>query len=173
MFSVGQIKTEKDAFKKARLIRDLVKKDDIKIRDLAKACAVSSSYICHLLRLLRLPEIVVDGYYSANLSLSHLFIISRLKDEQAIVQAYEKILAQNLSVLQLEEYVREKLYSISGKGVRVDEATKQTLSAKYKKIDKNLKIKITQTRIRASVVLQYKGSLKQTSEVLEKLANSG
>lgn len=167
-----KIKSEKDIFKKARAIEDLIKNHDCKVKDIATYCTVSSSYICHVLRLLRLPEIVIDGYYSSNLSLSHLFIISRLKDEKMIIQAYERVLTHNLNISSLEDYVREKLYAVKGSGVRVDENIKKSLVEKYKKIDKNLQIEIIQTRIQAKIVLLYRGSLKETSKILEKLADT-
>jgi len=104
-----EIKGETDIVKKVKLLERLVSYDNIKLKEIAGRLGVKSSYICHLLRLRRIPEAVIDGYYAKNISLSHLFIISRLKDEDKILKAYERVLIESLSVKKTEELVRDIL----------------------------------------------------------------
>lgn len=171
MVDFEKIEEEKDPVAKARLINFLTKEKNIKLKEIAQALGTTSSYLCHLLRLLRLPEIVIDGYYTKTVSLTHLFVISRLKDQKEVVGAYEQCLRRNLTVYQLEEYIREKLYGIKTADQRVEERTKSDITQKFKRLDKDLNVTITQTRIQAKVIFKTKGNFKKTGEFLNKLAN--
>lgn len=169
--TVEQIKNEKDPFKKALLIRSKMKSGGAKMKNIAKELHKTSSYICHLLRLLNLPTIIIDGYYSHTVSLSHLFIISRLKNQKDAIKAYEQVLVYNYTVQQLEEYVREKLYHIRSSGERIDTHTKQNIEKLFKSIDSDIAVSIVQTRIRATVAMRIKGDMRRTSEMLRKIVN--
>ena len=63
---------------------------------------------------------IVDGYYSKLISISHLFMISRLKTKEDMMKIYEKVLSQNLTVLQTEAEVRDILYQIKTTGLVLD-----------------------------------------------------
>lgn len=166
-----KIKQTKDPIKKARLIKTVIKNHDLRIKEIARQLAMTPSYVCHLLRLTRLSEIIIDGYYSGTVALSHLFVVSRLKNQSSALIAYEKILTNNLTVRQLEEYVREQLYNIQGRGQKLQERVKQALRERYLSIDKNLAVSIVQTRVKARLTLSIKGDPEKTSAVLEKIAN--
>lgn len=167
---IDKIKGEKDPFEKARMIAITIKNHKVKIKDIARHIGKTASYVCHLLRLLRLPTIVIDGYYSRTVSLSHLFIISRLKDQKEVIDAYEKVLVHNYTIQQLEEYVREKLYSIHTQGDRIDPQTIQSIEHFFKSIDSDITVSTIQTRIRVSLIIRLKGNMKKTSTVLHKIA---
>lgn len=168
---IDAVSHEKDSVKKARLIESFIKEKNVQIKTIASKLGKSSSYICHLLRLTHLPEMVIDGYYAHSISLSHLFVISRLKNRDEEIAAYEKILSDALTIRELDEYVREKIYRIKTIGERIDDLTKKTIEQKYKKIDPALEVKIIQTRIQTTLILKIKGNLKKTSEALQKIAN--
>ena len=108
--SIETIRNEPDVFVKARLIKHLIQEKDIKTSEIAQKLSVDPSYVSNLLRILNLPEIIVDGYYSHVLSLSHLMVLSRLKEPDDMIPLYEQILTETMSVGKLEEVVREKLY---------------------------------------------------------------
>ena len=55
---IDKIKKESDIFFKAKLIASFLKEKNFRIIDLAKELQLTSSYICHLLRLNKLPEII-------------------------------------------------------------------------------------------------------------------
>lgn len=164
-----QIKSETDPFLKAKLLRHLIKEKDLKIIDLAKKLNLTPSYICHFLRLNNLPEIVVDGYYSKMISLSHLFVLSRLKDKQKMIEIYEKVLVKDLTVVQTEELVREATHQIKTIGNYLTNDEKNQAVEKIESLGKNLKAKIIQTRIKSKVIIEIKGSLKETTEILKKV----
>lgn len=169
---IDQVKLETDVFNKAKFLNFLKKEKNFSVIQLAKNLGMTPSYVCHLLRLLRLPEIVVDGYYSKIISISHLMTLSRLKNKEDIVALYEEVLSKNLTVVKTDELLREKLYRIQSDGERIDEGTKKKIEEKYKKIDKDLEVKITQTRIQTKLTLTIRGGLRKTTEVLKKLGSS-
>jgi len=163
---IGQISQETDVFNKARLIKYLIKEHQLRVIDLEKKLNLKSSYICHLLRLNDLPPLVIDGYYSGLISLSHLFVLSRLKDEQKLINLYEKVLSDNLTVAQTEEALREVLYQIKTKGEYLKKEEIEKLTNKLKKIFPNLKIKLTQTRIKGKLIFEIKDNLEGSSKAI-------
>lgn len=160
---IESIKNEKDIVKKVNLLYELTKSREVKIKDIASKLGVQSSYVCHLLRLKRIPEVVIDGFYSNNISLSHLFIISRIKEPEKIIQIYEKVLSESLTVKGTEEAVREALYGLKTDGEYLKPEEKNDFAQKITGFKKNFKLQIIQTRIKSKIVFEIKGSLDQTS----------
>lgn len=167
---ITEIKLEKDPFRKARLISFLNKEKNISIKHLSVLLTLKASYICNILRLLRLPEIAIDGFYAGSVSLTHLLILSRIKNNDHIITLYEKILSQNMTVSQTEVMVREHLYGIKSDGERLTSEEKNQLIKFFTHIDKKIKTTVTQTRIRGRIMLEVEGGLAQTSAILKKLA---
>ncbi len=154
---IEQIKKETDYFGKTKLINFLIHQKHIKVKDLAAALGLKPSYLCHIMRLNKLSEIIMDGYYSKLISMSHLFVISLLKTETDIMDIYEIVLRDNLTVLQTEELVRGKLHGVSSEGEYVQENKVQGLQSKIKG---NFKAdtKVTQTRTKTKLLIEWKGS---------------
>src|SRR5512144_1073630 len=107
---VEQIKKESNFITKAKLLRYLTVDKGVKIKDASVMIGMKQAYICHILRLNKLNDLIIDGYYSQMISISHLFIISRLHSEADMVSAYERVLSGSYTVSQTEELVREILY---------------------------------------------------------------
>ena len=166
---IESIKQESDIIQKVKLLTRLTKDYEIKIKDIAEKMGVQSSYVCHLLRLNRLPEAIMDGYYSSSISLSHLFIISRIKDQTKIVEIYEKVLAESLTVKGTEEAVRESLYNVKTEGEYLKSDERDNFIQKITGLKKNLSLKIIQTRIKSKVIFEIKGNLDNTSKEIRNL----
>lgn len=166
---VDQIKTEGDIFLRAKLLHDLVYIKNIRIVEVARELGKTPSYICHLLRLADLPDSIVDGYYNKLISLSHLFILSRIKDKKKLLEIYEQILTGNYTVARTDELVREILFDIKSKGQRLSKVELQGFIDGIKKHNNDLDIKIVQTRIKGKAVLEIKGNLEETTALLKRL----
>ena len=54
---MDDFKKEKDIFKKAEIVFNLLKDRNFRLVDLSKKLGVTSSYLCHLLRLKKIPDI--------------------------------------------------------------------------------------------------------------------
>jgi len=165
---IEQIKKETDPFVKSKLIIKLVKEEDWPVKKVAEKLNCQPAYISHFLRLKKLPEIVIDGYYNKDITLSHLFVLSRLRDEKEIISAYEKVLAEGLTVMKTEELVREMLYRIKTEGESLSEKEKADYLAK---LPKDFEIKVIQTRIKSRIIFEIKGSLRKTTAALRELLN--
>ncbi|PIV62310.1 hypothetical protein COS12_02880 [Candidatus Roizmanbacteria bacterium CG01_land_8_20_14_3_00_33_9] len=161
--------TDKDIFNKAKQLLLLRKEYQLKIKDIADVFQVKSSYICQLMRLNRLPEMIKDGYYGKQINISLLFIISRLRSEQDIVNAYEKILQSGFSVAQTESLVREILYKIKDKGDYLNREEIKGLFKLIKDVNPDLMIKFRQTKIKTLLRIEMKGNLETTSTLIRRI----
>jgi ParB family chromosome partitioning protein len=165
---IEQIKRETDYFGKAKLINFLIHQKHIKVKDLATALGLKPSYLCHIMRLNKLSEIIMDGYYSKLISMSHLFVLSLLHSNEDIMSIYEVVLRDGLTVLQTEELVREKLHGIRPGGSYVDESKVESLKSKVKAIF-NADVKVTQTRLKTKILIEWNGSREERKKDVEAL----
>lgn len=165
---IEQIKRESDYFGKTKLINFLIHQKHIKVKDLAVALALKPSYLCHIMRLNKLSEIIMDGYYSKLISMSHLFVLSLLHSQEDIMNVYEIVLRDGLTVLQTEELVREKLHGIRAGGSYVEESKIQNLKSKLKE-DFGADTKVTQTRLKTKLLIEWKGSREGRKKDVESL----
>ena len=168
---ITSIKEEPDIFSKASQIANILKEKKLKIIVLSKELNLTSSYICHLLRLNKLPEIIIDSYYSKSINISHLFILSRINNQQKMLAAFEEILKRSLTVIQTEELVREYLYGIKTKGNHLRIKVKEEMIKKILEKYPEMKIKIVQTRVKGKVIIETKGNLTKTSKAISDIVN--
>ncbi|MEK7598072.1 MAG: hypothetical protein AAB441_05535 [Patescibacteria group bacterium] len=164
---LNQIKEDKDIFQKSRLLEYIIREKNYRIIDLANKIGYKPSYICHLLRLKKIPDVVVDGYYSKSISSSHIHILSRLNDKKQMINLYEKILGENYTVKQTEMAVREYLYQIKSVGKYINKESTEKLTQKIKEKYPELNVQIIQTRIKGKVILEVKGDLEKSSKILK------
>ncbi len=167
---VSLVQSENDPIKKAQLFKKLHDEQDLPYGLLAKELEVSPAYISNYLRLLRLPSLVLDGFYSESISLTHLFILSRIKDEDGVISLYEQVLAHEMSALDLEEAVRNILYATVSEGDPIATPIKAAILRKFKALIPEAKVKIIQTRVKSKVVIEVKGNRLKTNEFLRKLS---
>jgi len=169
-----KIKEDKDIFQKSRLLEYVIKEKNLRIIDLAGKIGYKPSYICHLLRLAKIPDVIVDGYYSKSISSSHIYVLSRLNDKKQMIELYEKILGENFTVKETENEVRNYLYQVKSIGKYIKREDQEKLKIKIKEKYPNLDIEIIQTRIKGRAILEVKGDLETSSKiikhVLEKLS---
>lgn len=168
---ISRIQREDDIFAKAQLFHILIDEYKVPIKEIARQLKLSSSYVCNIIRILRLPDLVRDGYYSGLVTPTHLFIIARLKNETDIINMYEMVLQQNFSTSALEEQVRSVLYNISSDGEHIQDSTKSDLTMALEAIDPHLRVKVIQSRIRAKIIIEMDGGLTQSSPIIEKITS--
>jgi len=116
-----------------------------------------------------LPDIVIEGYLSKTISITHLIILSRIKNENTLIHIYEKILTNDLSTMQTEDLVRQHIYKIDPKGEKLSTEVRQNIIDLFKKVDPYLEIEFIQTRVRAKIIIQVRGNLDKTTQVLKKI----
>jgi len=160
---IEQIKKETDYFSKGKLISYLIKQKNVRVKDVATALGMKPSYVCHFMRLSKLSEVVMDGYYSKLITISHLFVLSLLHSQEDMVEIYEEVLSKSLTVKQTEELVRRKLHGVSSEGEYVQDleikAAEDKVSAVY-----SAKTKVIQTRIKTKIIVEWTGSRKERQQ---------
>ena len=162
-----QIKEDKDIFQKSRLLEYLIREKNLRVIDLSNKIGYKPSYICHLLRLKKIPEVVVDGYYSKSISSSHVFILSRLNDKKQMIELYEKILGEDFTVKQTENEVRNYLYQVKSVGKYIKKEDVEKLTKKIKEKYPEINVEIIQTRIRGKIIFEVKGDLEKSSKSIK------
>lgn len=163
-----EFNAEKDHFKKSKLLHKLSKEFNIKLEEIGKNINLSPSYISHIMRLIKLPDLIIDGYYSNQITITHLYIISRLTSVKDMVDVYEKVLTTNMTTLETDDIVRQKLYGIKPDGEYLKIEEKNSLLNKLNNLIGG-KNKLIQTRIKTKLVIELFGNLKETSEKIKKL----
>ncbi|HEX7542798.1 MAG TPA: hypothetical protein VF385_01820 [Patescibacteria group bacterium] len=166
---LNQIKADKDIFQKSRLLEYVIKEKNLRIIDLANKIGYKSSYICHLLRLKKIPDVVIDGYYSKSISSSHIYVLSRLNDKKQMIELYEKILGESYTVKQTEMAVRDYLYQVKSIGKYINLEVKEKLTQKIIEKYPRLNVQIIQTRIKGKVIFEVKGDLETSSRTIKNI----
>lgn len=164
---IEQIKASDDFFYKAKMLQFLNKDKQIRVKELAKRINIKPSYLCHILRLNKLPELVIDSYYGKLISISHLFIISRLKNTKDMLAAYENVLRNNLTVFQTEVLVRSMIYGLKTEGNYLTGPEFEETLKSLKEKNPNINLKIIQSRVRSKIIIEIIGSLAKTSPLIK------
>jgi len=163
---IEKIKNSDDFFYKAKLLKFLNKEKQIRVKELAEKINMKPSYLCHILRLNRLPELVVDSYYSKLISISHLFIVSRLKNAKDIFSAYENVLKNNLTVAQTENLIRGIIYGLKSDGKYLQTVDFEETIKAMKEKNPDINLKIIQSRVKSKIIIEIVGSLAKTSPLI-------
>lgn len=164
------IHEQSDPIVQAELI-DKAVNAGIRVVQIANELDMSSSYVSHLRRLKKLPLLIINGYYDKTISLSHLFILSRLTTQEEMAQVYEEILTQNLSASQTERRVFELTSGKRILGKKLSPEWFVQLEKKIESIAPSITVETIQTRRKGEIVISFTGSLEQTSIVFEKIKN--
>ena len=163
---INILKQEKSPIVQGKILYQLTKKEGVLLTKIAQILNKKPSALSHLIRLNKLPETIIDGYLGNIISLSHLYVISRLDDEQSMLEIYEQVLEKNLSVAEVEELVRQKKYQVKSEGDYFPD--KQLINLKKILQKQNIDLKLIQSRIKTRLILTFKGNLKQASKFLKK-----
>jgi len=168
---LSKLKLEDDIIRKARLIELLYRDKALSFKEISANIGRHPSYISHIIRLLKIPQLVVDGYYSGSVSATHLLIISRLQNEQQIIEAYEEILKNDLTAGQAEMLIRQLKFDVNSD----DHLTSpKQLNLKAKKLQNQLegRVRILQSRVRAKIIIEHRGTTLETTEFIDKIVDA-
>jgi len=165
---LNTIKSHTDPLSQAQMLVELKASTPVANKDIAEVLGMKPSNVSHLLRVTKLPEMVLDGYVSKQISFTHLILISRLKKHDDVVNLYEEILQNGYTALQTERRIREILYLVDNFGNYVN---KNKLKIYEERIEKSLgigaKATIIQTRIKTKVLIEMSGNLAKTTEFID------
>lgn len=168
---IDAYKAEKSPLKQAKMVAEIRETSEITNRQLAELLGVKPSHLSQLIRVLKLPEILVDGFLSKQISFTHLVIISRLKTHDEQVSLYEEILSHTMSIAQTEQRVRELLHQVNSDGEYVSPEDMKQFADRISKSLGGARVQVVQTRIKCKIVIEQTGNLEKTTRFLEHTAS--
>lgn len=162
------LKDERDIFRKARIVHQLRIDKEISLNTIGGFLHKHPSYISHLIRLLRIPQLAVDGYYSGQISATHLMILSRLQTEKQMVEAYEEILKKDLTAPQTEMYIRQLKFDVNTDNEMLDSKAIEEIANRLQE-KHEARVRVIQSRVRGKIVIEKRGNSQETSVFIKKM----
>lgn len=162
------LKQEQDILRKARLIHHLRIDKEVPLKKIAEILKKHPSYVSHMIRLLRIPQLAADGYYSGQISTTHLMILSRLQTETQMKEAYEEILKKDLTAPQTEMLIRQLKFDVASDDhlISPKELTKISNNLQEKH---EARVRIFQSRVRGKIIIEKRGKTQDTAQFIKKL----
>ena len=96
------------AIEEANAYNEIIKSLNITQEELAKKLGKSRSHITNMIGLLKLPMEVQDMILKNEISMGHSRVLSKLENKEDILNIADKIIKENLSVRDLENYVKKE-----------------------------------------------------------------
>ena len=129
----------------AESISNILKMRGMTQEDFARKFGKSRSYITNLLGLLRLPKIVQDKVKVGTISMSHARSLSKLDDEEKIINLATRIEKEGLNVRDIEKILSKKnefkIDSLDVSNYRIyEEAISEATGSKVKITNKKIEI---------------------------------
>lgn len=166
---IQKIKQEKDAVAKARIIHDVVATGSVTKAEMARQLGVTPAYISSILRLTKLSDLVIDGYYAGLITMSHLFVIGRLEGHGDQNELYEEIVKHQWPTTEADEFIRKKKYGIESYPHVVDAEDVRQLRKFFASIDPSFKVQVHQSRIRFFIKAELSGDRMRSYNAVKKL----
>ena len=139
----------------------------------------SVPYIINVLRLLSLPDALKDGLLTGLISEGHARALGGIPDTRLMIEAYKIVLKEKASVRRAEEIARRMRKKIDeGEVTITKENLPQFLNSNLDNIsndmqsiliNKNSKVKISQTNVLTKVTFQFRGTAEDRFKELQSL----
>ena len=111
--------------------------------ELGKKIGKSRTYVTNIIGLLNLPATVINNVNTGSITMGHARALSKLKDQHLILQLHDRILAESLTVRDIEGIIRnlsqnKPKYMVSSEVLvqaqeKLDKAIDNTISFRVKK----------------------------------------
>ncbi|MFH0863669.1 MAG: ParB/RepB/Spo0J family partition protein [Candidatus Gottesmanbacteria bacterium] len=156
---------------RAQAFQRLVEEFGLPVSEIARRISKSDAYVSNTIRLLALPDAIKDGLISGATTEGHARAISGLGNTKLMVDAYKTLLAENASVRRAEELVRQIRSKMpnpprtSTVRIHTDELSKIEKDM-IVAIGGNTKVKVTQSKASARIVIIITEKLEKSTEIL-------
>ena len=114
-------------FEEARALRGMISMCSLTQSEIAKKMGVSQSYVANKIRLLNFSDEVQNLIISSNLSERHARMLLKIKDDESIKVAIEKIKAMNLNVAASEALIDGLIYTNEAQEPRGNDAKESVI----------------------------------------------
>lgn len=160
---------------RAQAFKRLMDEFGLSYKEIAQRISKSESYVSNSIRLLSLPDALKDGLLTGLISEGHARALVGL-DQKTIIDAYKSLLRDGGSVRRAEElarmykektgvaphYKKDKIYS--EELLKMEKDIRDILAAK--------KVKVTQSSVAATVLINLRGSMEETTKTLQRIYKS-
>ena len=155
------------ALEEAKGYKSLIDTYKFTQEDVAKAVGKSRSYIANTLRLLSLPQYVIESLEKKEITAGHARALLSLEWDDDVKRALKITIAQNLSVRQLEELVKKFNFKEidkpkSLKVIKKDAFFSKIESDLHKKLKRKIKI-VSGRRNKGTIQIEFCGEKDLTS----------
>lgn len=100
-------RTDLNALERAKAFRQLTEEFDLTHEEIAKKVGKSREFVTNSMRLLNLPEVIQQSLRQGRISEAHARTIAGIKNPAAQKALFDEMVANNLSVRQVEQRTRE------------------------------------------------------------------
>lgn len=142
----------------ALAFKQLSESHKMKNNEIAKGVGLSESAVANKMRLLALPKIVKEGLLEGKTTEGHARALLGLKQEESIISAYTKIVAEKLSVRETEELVRRLTLNNNKKtvksSIKTDKITLKLETLLRKKL--KTKVRIFKSKRGGKIIIPFK-----------------
>ena len=133
------------SIEEAYAYKNMLEKLNLTQEELATKVGKSRSHITNILGLIRLPKQVQNMIANQNISMGHARILSKIENEEKIIELANKIVDEKLSVRDIENLVNgsdiEKKVKIDRKPIETNNDYKYVEDILREKLDTKVKIK--------------------------------
>ncbi len=167
---------------RAQAFRRLLDEFGLSTGEIAVKVGKSAPYVSNTLRLLSVPDVLKDALASGATTEGHVRALASLEDPHLILEAYKIILSKNLSVRGAEELSRKMKAreNIAPKQQQPQLRLQNEDMDKYQdemvaKLDgegAGVKVKISQSRIEAKMLIVVHGKVEATSAVIKRVRDA-
>ncbi len=152
-----------NALEEALAYKKLLEELSLTQEELAHRLGKSRSHITNMLGLLTLPEKVKDMIISGKLSMSHARVLSKIEDNNKVVELAEKVVVDGLSVREIEELSHDT--TLERKNIQIRHEQKPN---EYKNIEEELSEKFgTKVKIKNNKVELHFVNFNDLNRILE------
>lgn len=114
-------------FEEARALRGMISMCSLTQSEIAKKMGVSQSYVANKIRLLNFSDEIQELIIASNLSERHARMLLKIKDEESIKLAIEKIKSMNLTVAASEVVIDGLIYTNEAQEPRGNDAKESVI----------------------------------------------
>ena len=159
---------------KALAYRRLIDEFGLGTTEVAKRVGKSVPAVSNTIRLLSLPDAIKDALVAGVITEGHVRPLLSLGEPKLMLDVFKTILRENYTVRQTEDYTRRIKGEVQQKEpasekdhLYIPEQDEMALQIKQKLIADT--VKIAQSRIKARVIIEVKGTPEETSEKIKSI----
>lgn len=164
---------------RALAYKRLIDEFNISTNEVAKRVGKSVPTVSNTIRLLNLPDAIKDALVAGVITEGHVRPLISLGDTSLMLTLFKRILKDNSTVRQTEEMARTAKGSVETRTKKdklyipeLDEMAKKLTEKLSEAKEKNVKVKLDQSRSMAKLIIHIKGDIEQTTPKIKELVKN-